>query len=121
MYRKANVCIETYNGLLVVDGWEFKDRHWNGWSIPVFGKVAADAVAQEIGLDYDEKTKTYTETPKSNGDNDYFESWTIGHNEELGQETVAIGACSWCWSFADDEELKTLDMKIIDRREYAKV
>lgn len=114
MYQKSSVCIETYSGLLVIDGWILKDQDWNGWAIPVFAKPAADAIAEVIGLDVD--GKTYKETPKSNGDNDYFEEWTLGFNEELGVETVAIGAASWCWSVTDDEEMKDLKMKIIDRR-----
>lgn len=114
MYQEANICIETYGGLLVVDGWILKDQDWNGWVIPVFAKPAADAIAEVIGLDVD--GKTYKETPKSNGDNDYFEEWTLGSNEELGVETVAIGACSWCWSITDGEEMKDLKMNIIDRR-----
>ena len=114
MLQKNSLCIETINGLLIIDGWELKDKHWNGWSIPFFSKEAADAIAEEIGLDVD--GKTYKETPKSNGDNDYFEEWTLGFNEELGVETVAIGAASWCWSVTDDEEMKDLKMKIIDRR-----
>ena len=117
MYQRTNVCIETYNGLLVVDGWILKDEHWNGWAIPVFAKDAADAIAEVLGMEID--GKTYRETPKSAGDTDYFEEWTLGENKHLGEETVAIGAASWCWSVTDDEELKNLKMNVIDRRENA--
>lgn len=116
MYQKANVCIESYEGLLVIDGWILQGEDWNGWVIPVFAKPAADAIADVIELEVD--GKTYRETPKSAGDTDYFDEWTLGLNEELGVETVAIGACSWCWCITDDEELKQLDMKIIDRRSH---
>ena len=116
MYKRANLCIESYEGLVVVDGWEVDGSHWNGWAIPVFGFAAAQAIAEEIGLDYDAETKTYKETPKSAGDTDYFEEWTSGFNDELEEETVAIGACYWCWSTVDEDELKNLTMKVIDRR-----
>lgn len=116
MYKKTNVCIESYEGLVIVDGWILDDQRWNGWAIPVFGFAAAQAIAEEIGLDYDAETKTYKETPKSAGDTDWFEDWTSGFNEELGEETVAIGACYWCWDDIEDDEIKNLDMKVIDRR-----
>lgn len=116
MYRKSNICIETYNGLLVVDGWDLEGRHWNGWSIPLFNKVAADAIAENIGLVYDAETDTYTETEISAGNSGYFEAWKGFFSEEVGEHVYAIGACSWCWTLTDDEELKNLDMKIIDRR-----
>lgn len=116
MYQKNSICIETYEGLLVIDGWQLKDEDWNGWAIPVFAKPAADAIAEVIGLDYNAETKTYTDTLKSAGDTDFFDSWTIGFNDELGQETVAIGAASWCWCIVDEKELKDLTMTIIDRR-----
>lgn len=115
MLRKNNLCIETMNGLLIIDGWEFKDQHWNGWSIPFFGKEAADAIAEEIGLTYDAETDTYTDTEQSAGDN-RFESWRGGFNEEVGEKVYPIGAASWCWSITDDEEMKSLKMNIIDRR-----
>lgn len=114
MYKKTNVCIESYEGLVVVEGWILDDQRWNGWAIPVFGRAAANAIAEEIGLTV--QGDTYTETPKSAGDSDYFESWTGGFNEELGEFTVAIGATYWCWDDITDEELKQIDMKVIDRR-----
>lgn len=116
MYKRTNVCIESYEGLVVVDGWILPDQRWNGWAIPVFGFAAAQAIAEEMGFEYNPETKTYKETERTAGDCGWFDEWTSGFNEELGEETVAIGACSWCWDDITDEELKQLDMKIIDRR-----
>lgn len=116
MYQKTNICIETYGGLLVVDGWILKDQDWNGWVIPYFDRVAAKAIADIMQFPYNDETDTYTETERSAVDCGWFDSWTGGFNLELGEHVYCIGAMSWCWDDITDEELKQLDMTIIDRR-----
>ncbi len=115
MLKKTNVCIENYDGLVVVDGWT-SDQHWNGWAIPLFDKVAADAIAEEIGLVYDKETDSYKETKKSAGDSDYLEEWTGGLNNELGVHVYAIGAMYWCWDTIAEDDIKEVIVKVIDRR-----